>query len=80
MVRSAFGGRDGTRTIGRLPWSRSPPHPNTQMSLPEANGTQVARSAGERFWLMRIVDHEQPAVLLAHDLEPALDATAERCS
>ncbi len=79
MTMSAFS--DAIRPmIGRLPRSRSPPQPKTQMRRPVAKGRQAFERSGERFGLMGIVDHTETAVAPADDFEAAFDAlqTAER--
>ena len=47
--------------IGRLPRSRSPPHPNTQMILPARNATQRRQHRLQRVGLVRVIDqHRDP--------------------
>ncbi len=73
MTRSAFSAAIAP-IIGRLPASRSPPQPNTTISLPRRVGPQRFERLGERVGLVGVVDEDRRAVALADQFEPALGA------
>ena len=60
--------------IGRLPASRSPPAPNTTMSLPLRIRAQALKRFLQRVRLVRVVDEYRRAVAVADKLQPSLCA------
>ena len=57
--------------IGRLPRSRSPPHPKTQMTLPRAQTPERRQHRLERVGLVRVIDQHRHPRFARHRLQSA---------